>query len=370
LQATSALVAVLFGSTLLRTIVPRGDGVYPALLLYEAGLVAIAVFLALRLRSPAGTAVADLVVELGGDVAGTLRDRLATLLSDPSLELGYWTGDGYVTPDGLRVHVPQPGADRSSTLVSLDGGPFAVIVHDRAVLDDPVSVEAVTRATRLSTSNVKLRGRVATAVADIEASSRRLILAADAERDRLAMRLAGGPEQTLAGVATGLADVRLEPGSDQARHLAQSRVHIETAVRDLHEVGRGLRPRELEAGSFKEVLRALASRTPLPVEIEAHFEELPAEVRMAVYYLCAEALSNVSKHAEAERAHVRVRKDGHRLTVEIEDDGVGGADMTRGTGLAGMRDRLEAIGGSLTVASPPNGGTRLVADIPLGGEAH
>lgn len=370
LQAIAALLAVLFASSVLRIIIPRGDGVYPALLLYEAGLVAIALLFVLRLRSPAGTAVADLVVELGGDVAGTLRERIASRLGDPSLELGYWSGDGYVTADGLRLDFRQLDGDRSATHVSLDGGPFAVFVHDRAVLNDSASIDAVTRATRLSTSNVQLRARVATAVANIEASSQRLVRAADAERDRLAMRLAGGPERTLARVASGLADVRLAAGSDGAAHLARSRAHIETAVRDLHEVGRGLRPRELEAGSLQEVLAELASRAPLPVVVDARVEGLPAAVRAAVYYLCAEALSNVSKHAHATRALVRLRTDGGRLSVEIEDDGRGGADTTQGTGLAGMRDRLEAIGGELSVTSPPHGGTRLVAGIPLDDEAR
>ncbi|HEY7523305.1 MAG TPA: ATP-binding protein [Candidatus Limnocylindrales bacterium] len=370
LQATAAFAVILVVSVVIRATIPRGEGVYPALLLYEVGLVAIATYLFAALRSPTGSSVADLVVELGSDSGGSLRARLSSLLGDPSLEIGYWTGDGYVGLQGERIEVPPPGGDRSTTPVSLEERPFAVIVHDRAVLRDRASIEAVTRATRLSSSNVQLRTRVAAAVADIEASSRRLLLATEAERDRLAVRLASGPERTLTTLARSLAAGSRDTRTQREEHLERSRSHVEAALRELRQVARGLRPGEVDAERLIELLEGLATRSPVTVQLDVRVGQVPAEIRATVYYLCAEALTNVAKHAASTSARILVRSDGPKLLVEIADDGRGGADERHGTGLAGMRDRLAAIGGTLAVTSPPNGGTRLVASIPLGDEAR
>ena len=370
LQATAAFAVVLLGSVLIRSAIQRGDGVYPALVLYEVGIVAIAAYLFVALRSPAELSVTDLVVELGNDSGGTLRDRLSSLLGDPSLEVGYWTGNGYVDTQGERVEVPTDEHERSTTPVSLEGRPFAVIVHDRGVLGDRSSIDAVERATRLSDSNVQLRARVAAAVADIEGSTRRLLLAADAERDRLAVRLASGPEQTLATLVHDLGGVSPAIGASRAGHLNLSIGHLETALHDLHEVGRGLRPGELEAGSLRDMLAGLARRTTVPVLLDVRVDNAPSDVRATVYYVCAEGLANVTKHAAATSARVDVSSDGPMLVVEIVDEGRGGADERRGTGLAGMRDRLAAIGGTLEVTSPAGAGTRLVARLPLDHEAR
>ena len=207
LQAAAALGAVLVGGAAARIAVPSGDAVDPALLAYEAVLVAIAVGLYARLRGPAVPAVADLVVELGEARSGTLRDRLARALRDPTLELGYWSPEAraYLDDRGAAIVLPEPGAGRSATRVERDGQPYAVLAHDEAVLGDAALAEAVASATRLSASNVALQAEVLAQVAELTASRRRLLVAADEERRRLEARLREGPEQRLARLEETLA---------------------------------------------------------------------------------------------------------------------------------------------------------------------
>jgi signal transduction histidine kinase len=370
LRATAAFAVVLLASALVRVSLPRGDGVYSALILYELGLTALAGYLIVAQRQPSEASVVDLVVDLGDDSGGTLGGRLSSLLGDPSLQVGYWTGGAYADARGEPIEVPAGRSVRSATPVSLEGRPFAVIVHDAAVLRDSSSVEAVARATRLSESNVQLRAGVAAAVADIEESSRRLREAADFERDRLAMRLAIGPERTLATVLRSLSNVPDDLGPDRACHVELSREHLSSAIRDLREVGRGLRPAEMEAAGLRDVVERLASRSAVPVVCDVRVDNVPTDVRATIYYLCAEGLANVAKHAEAAAARIEIWHDARSVVVEIADDGCGGADERRGSGLAGMRDRLAAIGGTLDITSPVGAGTRLVIRLPLDDEAR
>ena len=367
LQATAALGAVLIGGALARIAVPSGDAAEPALLAYEAVLIAIAVGLCARLRGPAAAAVADLVVELGETRSGTLRDRLAQELGDPTLALGYWSPDAgaYVDDRGRRLAPPGPDDGRSATHVEREGRPFAVLVHDAAVLRDPALVEAVASATRLSASHVALQSEVRARADELIASRRRLLVAGDEERRRLEARLREGPEQRLVELAELLGPAPRQ----EYEHLERARGQLSGTLEDLRELALGLHPRALVESGLPGAVRSLAERSPVPVELDVRVGRLPPEVEATAYFVCAEALANTAKYSSASSVRLAVTAGEGHTRVVVADDGVGGADKSRGTGLQGLADRVEALGGTLSVSSPAGRGTRIAADIPHGDDA-
>lgn len=366
LWAASALAAVLAAGAVVRLLAPTGEAVQPALLAYEAVLGAMAIGLAVVVRRAPTAAVTDLVVELGASRSGPLRDRLARVLGDPSLQVGYWSEQaaGYLDAMGDPVPVPEPGGQRSATLVGQDGDRIAVLVHDRAVLDDPVLAEAVAAATRLTAAHAALRAEVLAQVSELTASRRRLVVAADEQRRDLERRLYEGPRRRLVRLRDTLA-AAASSRHDERPHLARAVAQLAGTCADLDELARGLHPHEL-AGGLAVALARLAERGPVPVRLTVSSERFPSEVEVAAWYTCAEALANAAKHAAASAVSVDIRRAGHRVLVEVVDNGRGGADPAGGTGLRGLADRLEALGGRLVVESPPEAGTRLVAELPLG----
>ena len=147
--------------------------------------------------------------------------------------------------------------------------------------------------------------------------------------------------------------------------LEAAREELAAALDELRELARGIHPAVLTDRGLTAALEALASRLPIPVEIQTPDVELPQPVEAAAYYVVAEALANVIKYARASVVTVFVTCDESRTRVEVADDGIGGADAAVGSGLRGLSDRIAALEGTLTVESPPTGGTRIVAEIPL-----
>jgi signal transduction histidine kinase len=208
----------------------------------------------------------------------------------------------------------------------------------------------------------------AEAVEQLAASRARIVEAADAERRRLERNLHDGAQQRLVSLSLELRMAEREIGRDpeaaQAR-LAAARAELGHALAELRELARGLHPAILTDHGLVAALDALAARAPVPVELAVDLDaRLPGPVEAAAYYVVAEALTNVAKYARASVAQVSVRRDGGHLVVAIADDGVGDADESAGTGLRGLRDRLDAIGGRLEVASPHGAGTTLSARMP------
>jgi hypothetical protein len=349
LQVAVALAAVLVV-----------DVFEPALFAFQAVLFGGAVWLYTRLRPPTAT-VADLVVELGETRSGTLRDRLARVLGDTKLAVGFWSPEvnGYLDDAGRPLALPHPESGRSATRVEREGRPFAVLVHDAAVLSDSALVEAVASAARLEASNVALQAERRARASELVASRRRLLVAADRERRALESRLRRGPEQRLVDVDGILAGL---PEADE--HLTRARRQLTLTLDDLHKLARGLHPRELVEGGLRGALNSLAEQAPVPVELDVRVERLPDELEATLYFVCAEALANVAKYASATRAEVYIATTDGRVSLSVADDGIGGADRSRGTGLQGLADRVEALGGTLALVSPPGKGTRLTAQIP------
>jgi signal transduction histidine kinase len=368
LQATLAVCLAIAAGAAAGLAVPSGDAAEPTLLVYEVVLCLVAVSLAAHLRPPSSASVADLVVELGEQPSGTLRDSLARTLGDPTLVIGYWDPQGgqYLDVDGGPITVPREGGGGlSTTFVERDGAPFAVLVHDESVLGEPALVEAVAAATRLSAANAALQAEVRAQLVELAESRRRLLAAADDERRRLEARLQDGAERRLATLGELLHRASSQTGGDTAGHVDRAETLLAETVDDLHALALGLHPREL-AGGLAPALAALAARSPVPVEVTLPDERFDADVEAAVYFVCAEALANAAKHASASRVAVDVSVVSGRVVVEIIDDGSGGVDPGRGTGLRGLADRVETVGGTLSVSSPSGHGTRVRAELPLG----
>ena len=209
----------------------------------------------------------------------------------------------------------------------------------------------------------------ADAYEQLAASRARLVEVADAERRRLERNLHDGAQQRLVSVALELAMVnaKLERDPQAARELlSAARDHFAEGLDELRELARGIHPVVLTERGLGPALEALRARAPVPVEIvELPDERLPATVEAAAYYVVAEAITNVAKYARASRATVRVRQSNGAATVAVSDDGVGGADPARGTGLRGLAARVEALNGRIDVDSPPERGTRITAVMPL-----
>ena len=371
LQATVAVAVLLAATAAVRLAVRTPAATHASLAVFEAALSLLAIALVRGLlREPwARTVPTDLVVELGETRFGALRDRLARALGDPTLELGFdvGEGDGYADAAGRPLTLPPPGSPRRTTVVER-----AVLIHDPALSDDPGLSAALAEAAELAGSNARLHAEVRAQIAELQASRRRLLAAADDERRRLEQRLQETAERRLSMLLPELEHARRLVGADPERAARVQRVseQLEHSLADVRRLAAGLHPRELATGGLAGALRALAARSPVPVELELELpEQLAAEAGRTAYFVCSEGLANIAKYADASRARVTVGTVGACLRVEVADDGRGCADPAGGSGLRGLADRVEALGGKLAIDSPPGAGTRVVAELPVTGSS-
>jgi len=204
---------------------------------------------------------------------------------------------------------------------------------------------------------------------ELAASRARIVKAADDTRRRIERDLHDGIQQRLVSLGMDLrtAQAGVPAKSPELRtQLGQVADGLGGAQKELQELSRGIHPAILSQGGLGPALRALARRSAVPVELDVHFEgRLPALVEVAAYYVVSEAVTNAAKHAHASVVHVDVKARGRRLHLSVHDDGGGGADPSRGSGLVGLTDRVEALGGTITVHSPVGEGTTLLVDLPL-----
>ena len=371
--AAVGLGSVLIGGAVARLALPLGDVGTPALLAYELMLVVIAaVLLAGLVSAPWERAdVTDLVVELGVAPSGTLRDALARAVGDPSLEIGHWLEEtnSFVNAEGRSLTLPDPDANRSVTSIERDGRRVAVILHDPAVLNDPALVEAVTSAAQLDASNARLQAEVQARVVELRASRQRILEARDEERRRLELRLREGAQHQLEKLAETLRRSRRAATSKQTtERIMSAEEQLSLTLEELHRLALGLHPAILSEQGLNSALTSLVDGSPVPVKLEVTTDPMARPVETVAYFVCAEALANVAKYASASEVTVSVTSDGTTVAVRVEDDGIGGADPDRGSGLRGLADRIGALGGSLRIDSEAGHGTRLTAEIPLGGE--
>jgi signal transduction histidine kinase len=216
---------------------------------------------------------------------------------------------------------------------------------------------------------------LATAIANAEtrnellASSARIVAASDEARHRVERTLNTGPQQRLMTLGEGLrlAQDLVEPEDQELRdQLARTVKGLDSVLDDLREISRGLHPATLSRSGLERALEALTQRSEVPAELTVNVDrQLPDHVQVAIYYTVSEALTNVAKYSHADGVRVDLRLDATKLKLRVTDNGVGGADPTRGSGLFGLKDRIEALDGTIQVISPPGGGTTLLVDIPI-----
>ena len=216
----------------------------------------------------------------------------------------------------------------------------------------------------LATAIANAEGR-----AELDASRARIVATADATRRRIERDLHDGAQQQLVSLAL---EVRAAQASvpkemsqhqDELSHIAEG---LTTALDGLREIALGLHPAILAEGGLGPALKTLAHRSPIPVELEVRtVGRLPESIEVAAYYVVSETLTNAAKHSRASRVQVEVEVRDRALCIAVDDDGVGGADATRGSGLLGLKDRAEAIGGTISLESCQGAGTNLIAELPL-----
>ena len=220
----------------------------------------------------------------------------------------------------------------------------------------------------LALENQRLSAELRAGIEELRSSRARLLEAGDAERRRLERDLHDGAQARLVALATtlGRARMRAEGNPELAALLDASSTELRASSDELRELARGIHPAVLTDRGLRPALDTLAARMPVPVEIRGDVgDDLPAPVATAVYFVVSEALTNVAKYAEAGRAVVTLERGAEHVAAEVADDGVGGADAARGSGLHGLTHRVAALDGRLDVDSPPGQGTRLRVDLPL-----
>jgi signal transduction histidine kinase len=333
--------------------------------------IPIAVLYVLLQARMARGAVADLVVEMGlTPTPARLRDALANALGDPSLQVAYWSAaeDRFVDAAGQPMELPDEGTGQAVTMLERNGVPEAAIIHDAALLDEPGLVASVASAMRLAVENDRLTAEVQAQLEEVRASRARIVEAGDRERRRVERDLHDGAQQRLISLSLELQVARraLGDGGDPAvrRSLDRASEEALSALAELRDLALGIHPLILTESGLGEAVESLADRTSVDVAVDVGSERYSPAVEGAAYFVISEALANVTKYAKATNATVRVRGLDDQLSIEVDDDGIGGADPLAGSGLRGLADRLAALNGTIAIVSPPGGGTRISAQIP------
>ena len=312
-------------------------------------------------------AVTGFVVDLGDRFEpDALRAALARSLGDPDVEVAYRVVgvDDWVDEAGRVVRLPD-GDRRAVTLVHDEGEAVAALVHDPAALADRELVESVAAAARLAVVNVRLQAEIAARIGEVAASRRRLVEARDDESRRLVDRLHAGAEHRLAGLRDRISRLAAERDGEDGETLRQLAGDLDAARAELLRFARGIHPRSLTEGGLSKALDELVAQAAVPVRLEVPTGRFPPPQEAAAFFLCSEGLANVAKYAGGANADIAVRATPSGLVVHVADDGAGSADLARGSGLRGLADRVEALGGTLRVDSRAGAGTRLEAVLPI-----
>jgi signal transduction histidine kinase len=375
---TMLLVAVYAGVTVGLGVVVGGDSTWVVAL---STLVVAAAFRPLRAR------IQDLVdrrfrraryegvrrvrafedeVRTGTRAPEEIGPVLAEALGDPLAELFFWIPESNAYADssgGVRTAL---GDARAKTEIDREGSRTAVLLHDSALLERRDLLDGVLGVAALSIEMARLAVEVRLQLAEVEASRARIVEAGYEERRRLERDLHDGAQQRLVSLGVQLRRLQMTLPSEASilsPALDQIVAEVGAAIGDLRQIAAGVRPARLDDG-LAAALRDLARTSPVPVDVDALDERVAASVEAAAYFVACEAVTNAVKHGSPSNVAVRATRENGRLVVSISDDGVGGAVVRRGSGLAGLRDRIAAHGGTFEIVSPRGGGTRLEVAIP------
>jgi signal transduction histidine kinase len=283
----------------------------------------------------------------------------------------YWLPQyaSWADQDGNPATLPEPDSGRRVTVVSQNGEQIAALVYDATLGEEPELVEAVSAAAGIALENGRLEAELRARLQELQGSRTRVVEAQQNERRRLERNLHDGAQQRLVALALELGRLAEQTETDAAtqERLKVARSEVAQSLTELRDVARGLHPAVVSGHGLAVALESLVAVTPLEVQLRAdRLPRLPEQLEVAAYYVVSESLTNAAKHAQASRASVEVGVTDDTLIAEIVDDGIGGADSERGTGLRGLADRVEALNGRLRIWSAAGHGTRVRAEIPCG----
>ena len=335
-------------------------------------LAPVAILIGLLQDRLARSSVGELFLELKEEPPpADLRDALARALRDPSLTLAFWLPDYqcYADLDGRPVDLPKGDGRRAMTLIDRDGAHVAALLHDPALDDERELLDAVTAAAGIALENGRLHAALTARLEDLRGSRARMVEAGHRERKRLERDLHDGAQQRLIALSLELGvlgeGLHSDPGTQE--QLDRARGQIAASLEELRAVARGIHPAVVSGHGLEVALEQLAARATVPVRLRVTIgSRLPERLEVAAFYLVSEGLANIAKHAHALTATVDVERIDGNVVIEVLDDGVGGADSERGSGLRGLADRVEALDGRLQVWTPRGGGTRMRAEMPCG----
>jgi signal transduction histidine kinase len=336
------------------------------------GLAPAAFLVGLLNARLARSALADLLLEMRAEPApGDLRDALARALRDPSLTLAYWLPEyeAWVDVDGRPTSPPAAEDGRAVTLIDSDGQHVAALTHDASLRDEPELLQAVSAAAGIALDSARLHVELAARLDELRGSRVRVIEAGQRERQRLERNLHDGAQQRLVALSLELTMLkkRLDADPEASTRVDHARSEIALSLEELRDVARGLHPAVVSGHGLAVALESLVARAPVPVRLNVELDgRLPEPLEVAAYYLISESLANIGKHAQASSASISVARHNGDVVIEIVDDGIGGADTERGSGLRGLADRVEALDGRLRVWTPAGRGTRVRAEMPCG----
>jgi signal transduction histidine kinase len=333
--------------------------------------VPVAFLTAVVRRQLARTAVLTVLHEVQSrPTPEAVQQSLRTALGDPSLRVNYWAPElqAYVDVGGLRVEpMPDPGLRLIMPISTAGGDRLAIIDADPSLRRHPEVVTGAVSASGLALENAQLQASVRAQLAQVRASRLRIIEAGVVERRRLERDLHDGAQQRLLALRLALAaadDGTLLP-SEQVflRDVGQE---VAVTLAELRDLARGIHPAVLSQAGLAAAVEAIVERQSMLVDPQLPDRRFPAAIEATAYFIICEALDNAARHALATQVRIRGHAAEGMLTIEVEDDGQGGAQVRIGAGISGLIDRVRALGGDLMISSPPGRGTLLVAAIPCG----
>ncbi|MBV9922290.1 MAG: hypothetical protein JOY78_15765 [Pseudonocardia sp.] len=297
-----------------------------------------------------------------------LQAAVAAALGDPSVLLLFWLGEpGYVDATGAPAELPLAASDRAAVEVELAGERIGAICYDSRLIAEPELVRAAGRVIALALERDRLTAQLLSSRDALRESRARIVKAADRERRRIARDLHDGLQGSLVVLAIGAGRIATDPSAAETPQRAEAlRAGILDTSDELRRLVHGVMPALLIERGLCAATEDLVDRLPVPTRLELADLDgtLPEPVQSTGYFVLAEALTNAVKHSRARELVVRLTQDDGSLRIEVADDGVGGASFGSGSGLTGLADRLDVLGGQLRIDSPPGHGTLVIAELP------
>ncbi|WP_448810761.1 sensor histidine kinase [Agromyces bauzanensis] len=299
----------------------------------------------------------------------TLATALANALGDPTLRLSFWVPmrEAFVDEDGVPVPTTEPVRGRGTVEIRLDGRLVGAITYNSDLIGDADVVRTAGRVVAIAVDRERLTAELRASRIALQRSRERLVDAADLERRRIAQDLHDGLQVQLVLLGIEAQQLANAPETPDAigERATRLRVGIDTAAADLRRLVHEVMPAALIEQGLAAAVEDLVDRMPIPTALELRNEEsCPRVVERTAYFVVAEALANTVKHANAESASVRLRKSDGILRVELRDDGIGGASISGGSGLRGLVERVDVLGGTINIASKPGQGTNITVELP------